>query len=106
MSKGDVTGFSSVDETRISFLIGIYDVPKAEKSQNIPNGAIPVINTAAEKVELSIAGDPSDDMKDAELESRIQYICDILPDYGPGFIEECIKYYDNDNEKVLNALFD
>ncbi|XP_076326218.1 activating signal cointegrator 1 complex subunit 2 [Tachypleus tridentatus] len=41
-----------------------------------------------------------------ELELLITQVLDLLPELGPGFVEECLKYYNFEVELVINALLE
>ncbi|XP_013788713.1 activating signal cointegrator 1 complex subunit 2-like [Limulus polyphemus] len=41
-----------------------------------------------------------------ELESLITQVLDLLPGLGPGFVEECLKYYNFEVELVINSLLE
>lgn len=52
------------------------------------------------------AGAPQPPPLDDKLYSLISHVRDILPDYGEGFVAACLAKFDNDAERVRNAMED
>ncbi len=100
----DVTKFKCVDEAPINYLKSIIqsnisdDKPKSV--QILVDKSEPKVNGFTNVEELNNAD------IDIELESQIQYIREIIPDLGPGFVQKCLEYFHLDNEKVLNAILE
>ena len=46
------------------------------------------------------------EVDDIELASLVTSILDLFPDLGAGFIEECLKYFNNSTEDVINSLLE
>ena len=45
-------------------------------------------------------------VNDPMLESLISQISDLFPELGEGFLAQCLAYFDNNPEKVINALLE
>ena len=100
MSKeSETTQFDRYDRTRIDYLENVIQSNASldSKSQN-PNEKEEKVNGIVNNQQINES--------DVELESRVQYIREIMPELGPGFIEKCLIYFDWDNEKVLNAILE
>lgn len=67
----------------------------------LTNGTLSSKNSEADLSKLGASGPCIDDVK---LESLIISVLDVLPSFGPGFVEECLKYYSYDSEKVIDVL--
>jgi len=100
----DVTRFKCVDEAPINYLKSIIESSisddKPKSVQILVDKSEPKVNGFTNVEELN-----NTDI-DIELESQIQYIREIIPDLGPGFVQKCLEYFNLDNEKVLNAILE
>ena len=47
-----------------------------------------------------------DNAKDPMLESLVSGVRDLFPQLGEGFLVQCLPYFDNNPEKVINALLE
>lgn len=114
---------ADLDPMRVSFVLeGVQTVLKefSEKIQRkltqelapkvplVSTGARPKTKIAPKTVEPEPQKPVAPDIDEAELAltSRISQIKDLFPDLGDGFIEECLLYFDQDPEKVINALLE
>ena len=55
---------------------------------------------------LCCAGRTGDVSADAEQASRISAIKELFPDYGDGFLAECLSAFGQSPERVINALLE
>ncbi|XP_054157347.1 activating signal cointegrator 1 complex subunit 2-like [Oppia nitens] len=104
-SSSNLTLFKSLDKTRLDYLKSViknstFRSTKAQNNTNINttfvcNNEVDSRSNGFENYELDI-----------ELESQIQYIREIIPDLGPGFVHKCLLFYNMDNEKALNAILE
>ncbi len=41
-----------------------------------------------------------------EMDSLVSQVRDLLPDLGPGFVQKCLQYFDNNPETVINSILE
>jgi len=46
------------------------------------------------------------ELSKVEMGQLVSQVRDLMPDLGDGFIQMCLKYYDNSAELVINALLE
>ena len=71
----------------------------------------PLENDTNESESLSITSNGMNgyihsELSDVELASLVSGVQDLFPDLGIGFIEECLKYFNNSPEDVINSLLE
>ncbi|RWS25031.1 activating signal cointegrator 1 complex subunit 2-like protein, partial [Leptotrombidium deliense] len=72
--------------------------------KNAENRTNEVVVSVNEKNSNCVEGEDQTTIDRATLESYITNITDIFPDIGHGFIEVCLEHYNNDVERVVDAL--
>ncbi|TRY74672.1 hypothetical protein TCAL_00737 [Tigriopus californicus] len=113
---------ADLDPMRVSFILeGVQSVLNEFSEQiqrkltqelapkpTLLSGARPKTKTGSKPVEPEPEKHAVADIDEAEvaLVFRISQIKDLFPDFGDGFIEECLQYFDQDPEKVINALLE
>ena len=90
----------NVYQTNVEYLKGLVKSNSEPKTQNN------IRKENEEKVNGFANVEEINDDIDIELESSIQYVQEIIPDLGKGFIQKCLEFYNMDNEKVLNAILE
>lgn len=96
----DRTQFESFDKTRVDYLKNV--IQSSITSNEIRNAITPEGDIRPNGfVQME---DINED--DIHLESSVQYIREIMPELGPGFIAMCLKHFNYDNETTLNAILE
>lgn len=132
--QAHITGFDSVDKSRIDYLLqstvvstsenglsqasnmnGNYNPPqihnqlREEKviNRNLDFGFEPKSKLVDNFPELSstVKTNAVGGIGDVELMSLISSVMDLLPDLGEGFIEACLVEFDYNAEKTIDAIF-
>jgi activating signal cointegrator complex subunit 2 len=53
-----------------------------------------------------VVGACASEVSDAQIESMISSVRDLLPDLGPGFVRLCLEEYNYEVERVINAVLE
>ena len=64
-----------------------------------------ILAAAVENWRLFLLGNV-DNANDPMLEPLIAQIRDLFPELGEGFLAQCLAYFDNNTERVINALLE
>ncbi|CAG2184094.1 unnamed protein product, partial [Oppiella nova] len=102
--NNELTQFESLDKTRIDYLKSLIQssISTDGKSCDISNEGKDLCQIGGQVNGVESSDEVNE--VDVELESQIQYIREIIPELGAGFVHKCLEFYNLDNEKVLNAI--
>jgi activating signal cointegrator complex subunit 2 len=92
-----------VDAMRVDYLRdGIRKAYASARSQNDeqPQGATALVEG------IKAVSEAGTIVSRVALESLVSSVRDLFPQLGEGFLAECLPYFDNDPEKVINALLE
>ena len=96
----ECTRFESFDKTRIDYLKNVINssISSSQSQRNSVTRQEVKVNGLVEIENMN--------ENDVQLESSVQYIREIMPELGTGFISMCLQHFNYDNETTLNAILE
>eukprot|EP01025_Chloroclados_australasicus_P060665 TRINITY_DN7801_c2_g1_i1.p1 TRINITY_DN7801_c2_g1~~TRINITY_DN7801_c2_g1_i1.p1 ORF type:complete len:773 (+),score=84.90 TRINITY_DN7801_c2_g1_i1:3-2321(+) len=97
-------GFIYLDIQQLDYLLIILGSTRSLTSLKQDSAAAISSSSKQKKDKKGKLQKPQNEMEQAVINSRIQQIKEIFPDYGEGFLECCLEVYGNDPEQVIDHL--